>query len=101
MNNYLGQKGYSIYKKNLSIEEQNNIRRELLVQAKVPNSPVKTEPFPIYLESPEKIYVPRYYGYKKYGEFNFKISDGEEINLLFKGTMRDYQDIIIKNILIM
>ena len=39
MNNYLGQKGYSIYKKNLSIEEQNNIRRELLVQAKVPNSP--------------------------------------------------------------
>lgn len=96
MNNYLGQKGYSIYKKNLSIEEQNNIRRELLVQAKVPNSPVKSESFPIYLESPEKIYVPRYYGYKKYGECNFKITDGQEIDLLFNGTMRDYQEIIIK-----
>ena len=96
MNNYLGQKGYSIYKKNLSIEEQNNIRRELLVQAKVPNSPVKSEPFPIYLESPEKIYVPRYYGYKKYGVCNFKITNGQEIDLLFNGTMRDYQEIIIK-----
>lgn len=96
MNNYLGQKGYSIYKKNLSIEEQNNIRRELLVQAKVPNSPVKSEPFPIYLESPEKIYVPRYYGYKKYGECSFKITNGREIDLLFNGTMRDYQEIIIK-----
>ena len=99
MNNYLGQKGYSIYKKNLSIEEQNNIRRELLVQAKVPNSPVKSEPFPIYLESPEKIYVPRYYGYKKFGNYDFKISDGKKIDISFNGIMRDYQEIIIQKYL--
>jgi hypothetical protein len=55
--NYLGQKGYSIYKKNLSIEQQNDLRRELMVQAKVPNSPVKTEPFPIYLESIKNLVV--------------------------------------------
>mgnify|MGYP003332059658 CR=1 FL=1 len=85
--NYLGQKGYSIYKKNLSIEQQNDLRRELMVQAKVPNSPVKTEPFPIYLESTEKIYVPRYFGYKKFGTCDIKIEDGEDIDLSFNGTL--------------
>ena len=90
-NNYLGQKGYSIYKCNISIEEQNNIRRDLLVQPIIPKSPVKPEPFPIYLESPEKIYVPRYYGILKYGVPEIKISNGDDINLNFNGTLRDYQ----------
>jgi superfamily II DNA or RNA helicase len=93
--NYLGQKGYSIYKKNLSIEQQNDLRRELMVQAKVPNSPVKTEPFPIYLESAEKIYVPRYFGYKKFGSCDIKIEDGEDIDLSFNGSLRDYQENIV------
>ncbi len=93
--NYLGQKGYSIYKKNLSIEQQNDVRRELMVQAKVPNSPIKTEPFPIYLESTEKIYVPRYYGHKKFGSCDIKIEDGEDINLSFNGSLRDYQENIV------
>jgi len=90
-NNYLGQKGYSIYKKNLSIEEQNNIRRDLLVQPIIPKSPIKPEAFPIYLESPEKIYVPRYYGILKYGIPEIKIGGGNNINLNFKGSLRDYQ----------
>ena len=94
-NNYLGQKGYSIYKSNLSIEEQNNIRRDLLVQPIIPKSPVKPESFPIYLESPEKIYVPRYYGLEKYGSPDIKITEGEQINLNFKGDLRDYQEIIV------
>lgn len=93
--NYLGQKGYSIYKKNLSIEQQNDLRRELMVQAKVPNSPVKTEPFPIYLESTEKIYVPRYFGYKKFGTCDIKIHEGEDIDLSFNGSLRDYQENIV------
>ena len=93
--NYLGQKGYSIYKKNLSIEQQNDLRRELMVQAKVPNSPVKTEPFPIYLESAEKIYVPRYFGYKKFGSCDIKIEDGQDIDLSFNGSLRDYQENIV------
>ena len=93
--NYLGQKGYSIYKKNLSIEQQNDLRRELMVQAKVPNSPVKTEPFPIYLESAEKIYVPRYFGYKKFGSCDIKIEDGEDIDISFNGSLRDYQENIV------
>ena len=93
--NYIGQKGYSIYKSNLSIEEQNNIRRDLLVQPIIPKSPVKPEPFPIYLESPEKIYVPRYYGITKYGIPEIKITEGEKINLNFQGSLRDYQQKIV------
>ena len=94
--NYLGQKGYSIYKDNISINIQNEIRQELMVQAKVANSPVLTEPFPIYLESPDKIYVPRYYGLKKFGTIDIKITDGTEINLNFSGKLRDYQERIVK-----
>ena len=93
--NYIGQKGYSIYKKNLSIEEQNNIRRDLLVQATVPKSPVKPDPFPVYLESPEKIYIPRYYGLLNFGDVELKISKGEEINLKFNGSLRDYQENVV------
>jgi superfamily II DNA or RNA helicase len=66
-----------------------------MVQAKVPNSPVKTEPFPIYLESAEKIYVPRYFGYKKFGSCDIKIEDGEDIDLSFNGSLRDYQENIV------
>ncbi len=94
-NNYIGHKGYSMYKCNLSIDEQNNIRRDLLVQAVVPKSPVKSTPFPVYLESPEKIYVPKYYGLDKYGIVDIKINRGEKINIKFDGELRDYQENII------
>lgn len=93
--NYLGQKGYSIYKNNLSIEEQNNIRRDLLVQQIIPKSPVKSEAFPVYLESPEKIYVPRYYGLEKLGIPTIKITKGEAIDINFNGKLRDYQENIV------
>lgn len=93
--NYLGQKGYSIWKKNLSIDEQNIIRQELMVQPIIPKSPIKPESFPIYLESPEKIYVPRYYGINKYGIPDIKIDKGKEINVIFNGELRDYQKNIV------
>ena len=37
---YLGNKGYTIYKKNLEIEEQELIRKELTVKAFVPKSSI-------------------------------------------------------------
>jgi len=65
----LGKKGYTIFKDNLEIQEQELIRKELTISPYVPkNSLQKPISFPIYRESPKKIYVPRYYGIETYGE---------------------------------
>ena len=82
---YLGPKGYSIKKENITIQEQELIRKELTVKAFVPKSSIsQPTPFPVYRESPNKIYVPRYYGLKTYGEPDaIKIKDGDDINIRF------------------
>jgi len=94
---YLGPKGYSIEKKYLSTNQQNTIRKELTVKAFAPpNSMQKPKPFTIYRESPKKLYVPRMYGIENYGEpTEIRISDGDDIDVEFKGGLRDYQTNII------
>jgi superfamily II DNA or RNA helicase len=96
MNTYLGQKGYSIYKKDLSVEEQIKLREELLVGAYMPKSIIQAPKFPIYRESQDKMYIPRYFGVQKYGEpKTLKINEGSNIDLIFNGDLRDYQKIIV------
>ena len=84
---YLGSRGYSIKKEYISIEEQHQIRKELNVKPFVPKSSLsKPNPFPIYRESPKKIYVPRFYGIKTYGDPDLvTITNGDSINLKFNG----------------
>ncbi len=93
---YLGQKGYSIYKENISIKDQQWLRTELLVRPYIPKSPVQPQAFPIYLESPKKIYIPRFFGIDNYGEPDeMRISDGDIINISFNGDLRDYQTKVV------
>jgi len=90
---YLGQKGYTIKKEYMMMEEQNLIKKELTMKPFVPrNSLAKPNSFPVYRESHKKIYVPKFYGIKNYGEAEIsKIGSGKEINIEFKGELRDYQ----------
>ena len=94
---YFGQKGYTIYKENLDIQEQELIRKELTVSPYVPkNSLQKPSSFPIYRESPKKMYLPKYYGYKEYGEpEEIRLKDGDDISISFNGELRDFQKPII------
>ena len=93
---YLGYQGYSIFKDTLSVDEQHAIRKELMVHAHIPKSPVQPAPFPVYRESLLKIYVPRYFGTERYGSsIENKIAPGHEIALKFAGELRDYQNIIV------
>jgi superfamily II DNA or RNA helicase len=98
---YMGHKGYTIYKKNLDIEEQELIRKELTVSPHVPkNSLQKPKRFPVYRESPKKFYLPRYYGFKHYGEpEKNKLNDYIKINLKFKGELRDKQKPVVEKYL--
>ena len=93
---YLGQKGYSIFKEALSIEEQQYIREELTVRPYIPKAPIQPDAFPIYRESPKKLYVPRYFGVDNYGEPDkIIVNPGTDITAPFNGELRDYQKIIV------
>jgi len=93
---YLGEKGYSIFKECLSVEEQHFIRTELTVKPFIPKSPIQPTPFPVYLESPLKLYVPRYFGIETYGPPDrILIPSGNNISIQFNGELRPYQNAIV------
>jgi superfamily II DNA or RNA helicase len=97
---YLGYQGYSIFKETLSVEEQHTIRKELMVNAHIPKSPVQPAPFPVYRESLLKLYVPRYFGMERYGSsIENKIAPGDKIALKFAGELREYQNVIVEKYL--
>ena len=97
MNTYLGQKGYTISKKELSIEQQNQIKKDLTIKPFTKGAPMSdVKMFPAYRESPSKFYVPHYYGVKHFGPpKEYKISEGTDIDLEFNGALRDYQQPVV------
>jgi superfamily II DNA or RNA helicase len=101
LNTYLGNKGYTILKSELSIKHQLLIKEMLMVKPYVPGSPVQVQKtFPAYRESDKKMYVPRYFGEDLFGPAKtIKITEGDDINLEFQGTLRDYQIPIAKTYL--
>ncbi len=90
---YLGNKGYSIYKKSITVKEQNYIRQELTVKPYVPKTSIASSiEFPVYRESNDKLYVPRFFGLDLYGEPNdIKIKPGKDISLNFVGNLMSFQ----------
>jgi superfamily II DNA or RNA helicase len=93
-NTYLGQKGYTIPKNELTIEKQKQIRNDLTIKPFIMGSPMNNDQktFPAYRESGNKFYVPHYYGVENFGvPKQYKISEGNDIDLEFAGTLRDGQ----------
>ena len=98
LNNYLGNKGYTLYKVSLDDKIINFIKSELIAKPFVQSSLVEPQSFPIYQESTKKIYVPRFWGLNIFGEpKEIKISQGKSIDLKFNGQLRDYQENVIKH----
>ena len=100
INTYLGQKGYTIPKNELSLENQVKIRNDLTIKPYVPGAPPgankESNGFPAYRESSNKFYVPHYYGIEHYGPpKSIKISEGNDINLEFNGKLRENQEIVV------
>ena len=95
---YLGQKGYSIYKDKLSVKEQQWIRDELMVAPFIPKSLGYgvNQKFPIYRESKNKLYVPRYFGEETYGvPDEMRLDEPKKVDMKFTGSLRDYQTDIV------
>ena len=93
---YLGNKGYTVPKKALNNDERRELKNALTVRPYIPKSPIKPPAFSIYRESPNKFYIPRFYGKNEYGKPSLeKISEGDTIDLKFGGSLRDYQEKIV------
>jgi superfamily II DNA or RNA helicase len=102
INSYLGNKGYTILKAELTTEQQERIKKDLTVRPYVPGSPANNVQvsFPVYRESASKLYVPHYYGSEKFGPpKEIKITAGEDIKLEFNGQLRDYQSPVVEKYL--
>ena len=104
LNTYLGQKGYTISKNELTIEQQKKIRNDLTIkpfslrECSSMNNDEKS--FPAYRESTNKFYIPHYYGIENYGvPKQYKISEGNNINLSFNGKLRENQEIVVNTYL--
>jgi len=98
---YLGKKGYTIPKALLSKEDEEFLRKDLFVK------PAAFGPsyggakddaieFPVFRENTNKIYIPRFYGIQRYGmPSKSEIQQGDDIDVAFPKTLRDYQDKIV------
>ena len=94
MKPYLGKKGYTILKKDLSSEQIKKIKTDLTIKPHVHGSPCQDTQtvYFVYRESNNKIYVPQHYGIKEFGPpTKVELSEGENIDLEFNGQLRDYQ----------
>jgi superfamily II DNA or RNA helicase len=97
----LSSQGYAIYKSQITTSELEFIKKELSITPfKVPGygSDEDLEPYVLFKENGEKIYVPFHYGFGRYGapERN-KLAEPEPIGIAFSAErkMRPYQDEII------
>ena len=94
-NKMISRRGYSLIKENLSSKDLKDLKKELTVApiSHINYGPSPT-PFKLYKESKQKIYVPKSFGIKKFGEPDLnklKNFTGDDINIDFKGSMRDKQ----------
>tara|TARA_B110000211_G_C14081807_1_gene554927 strand:- start:862 stop:2343 length:1482 start_codon:yes stop_codon:yes gene_type:complete len=90
----LTKRGYAIKKEQHSEQKLAQYVKELSVKPFVNNSYGNTDvqPYPIYLESKHKLYLPKFYGFSEVGEPTcIKLSRGREIDIQFQGTLRPKQ----------
>lgn len=98
---YIGKKGYTIPKTEISKKEEEFLKRDLFVKPIVPgmqfgNPGDESSAFPVYRENSNKMYLPRFYGIQRYGvPDKCEIQTGDSIQVPFVQTLRDYQEKIV------
>ena len=97
---FIKYKGYYIKKSKLTDTEMKKIKEELTVKPKLIQFAANTNDveYKLYKSSKKYIIVPKYYGIKNFGKTKFKI-EPTEVTIKFNGSLRDYQEPIVKKIL--
>ena len=90
----LSKNGYKIKKCDLSPRSLKEIKDELNVKPFTFNKAQNNDSgFQVFLESPKKLYIPRFYGIKKFGEaLDLKMEEGDDIAIEFNGSLRPEQN---------
>jgi len=91
----LTHRGYAIIKEQFGFKDINRTKKDLTVSPYVNESfAAKATPFPIYLESDKKLFLPKHYGFENYGvpDQIKNINNGVDIDLEFNGTLRPSQE---------
>ena len=98
-NSYIGKKGYTIPKVSLDTNDYEFLKKDLyMIPFTMGPSFGNSEDanFPVYRENAAKIYVPRFYGVKRYGLPDVsELSEGEDIDIAFVKELRDYQTNVV------
>jgi len=97
LSTYLGPKGYTIPKSELTETQLKYIKDTLTIRPYTPGSPnASIVSFPAYRESTQKMYVPRFFGTEHFGfPKQIKIPEGDDIDVPFAGSLRDYQQDVV------
>lgn len=97
--NYLTRRGYAIYKSNYNLKELDKIRKNLTVSPFICDDfGISPPTFPVYLESPQKFYLPKHYGINNYGNpSKIILKEPTKIDINFNGSIRDNQLIPVDN----
>jgi len=97
LKSYIGKKGYTIPKVELPKGEEEFLKKDLFVKPFVPgaqfgNPNDQSAAFPVYRENNNKMYLPRFYGIQRYGvPDRCDIEEGDDIDVPFELSLRDYQ----------
>ena len=98
---YLGRRGYTVSKKDFNFQGIETLKEKLTArpaQGYVCGGVAKS--FPIYRESLNKMYLPRYFGTEHFGPFQTSsIPEGDNIDVAFCGTLREHQHVPVKTFL--
>lgn len=90
----LTSRGYGIVKCLLSDDEITNLKAELTVSPNLgmPMPGLQPVQFRLWQESMKKLYVPKYYGLKKFGiPKRMDVAEGDDIDIKFNGSLRPEQ----------
>jgi superfamily II DNA or RNA helicase len=99
---YVSKRGYILRKDSVSEEELRGIKAELHVKPHVNGDfGAEAEPFDVYLESENKIYLPKRYGLEKVGpvpEECVLTPPGRDIDVSFALSLRDEQRLPVEKV---
>jgi len=92
----LSRHGYKIKKSELDLKTIKELKKELTANPFLIGDFKTEKKFSLYLESPNSMYIPRFYGQDKFGEpTETKMEEGTTIDLQFNGSLRPEQEPIV------
>jgi len=95
MNTVLSNSGYKVRKADLEPSELQEIFKDLTVKPYVPGDfgAQKEVKFKVFMESPTKLYLPRFYAQDKFGPpKDTTLTPGDPIHVTFHGSLRPEQE---------